>query len=172
MRRTATASVLLGILVVVLALPSAPAAARDGQKKQPPISSSNQKPPLPAVLLPDLQINKIYFATYVDPNSNQTLTMIRGDLKLGQRVCVVCELKNAGRDAKGPWRIGFFVDNSLVCANSVGDLAGGTDLLGIGVWTPYQEGIHSFRCVLDDQKQVAESYENNNLKEIMFNVVK
>jgi hypothetical protein len=171
MRKSVTVSVLLGVLIVAFALLAAPASARDGQKNKP-ISPSNQKPPLPAILLPDLKINKIYFGTYIDPNPSQSFTMIRGDLKLGQTVFLVCELTNAGRDSKGPWRLGFYIDDVLVGNNALGDLAGGKGLLGFGVWTPKKEGIHNFRCVLDDQKQVAESNENNNLMEIMFKVVK
>jgi hypothetical protein len=171
MRRTITASILSGILAAVLALSTAPAVARDGQKKQPPVQDSNQKPPVPAVLLPDLKINKIYFGIYIDPNPSQAFTMIRGDLKLGQTVFLVCELTNAGRDSKGPWRLGLYIDDVLVGNNAMGDLAGGKNLLGFGVWTPKHAGIHKFRCVLDDLKQILESSENNNLLEVMFKVV-
>lgn len=142
-------------------------------QKNPPAKIIDTRTPQIALLAPDLQIKKIYFAKFLDPNPQQIYTPITTDLKLGQKVFLVCELTNAGKgDSKGLWLLGFYIDDQMVWNNSWGDLAAGGNLRGVGSWTPNAEGIHNFRCVLDVNKQIAEANENNNQSEVLFKVVK
>jgi hypothetical protein len=122
---------------------------------------------------PDLVIRKIWFAKFVDNPNVSPLVPITGDLKLGIKVLMICDLANDGlADSKGLWVLGFFIDNIMMWNNSWSDLAKGATLRGLGPYTPTVAGDHAYRCVLDVDNKIVESNEINNQKEIPFNVVK
>lgn len=168
----------LAISTLVLAAfasgPAGPAAFGQTDKKTTSAQTrmSQTKPPGPILLAPDLAIQKIWFAEYVEPSATAVYVPIRGDLKKGVKVALICEMSNAGLGSvKGLWLLGFYIDDVMVWNNSWGDLAGGAPLRGIGSWTPTALGIHNFRCVADVNKNIAEKDETNNQKEILFKVV-
>jgi len=161
-------------LLVFAVLAAGPAGAQQTSQATVKAPISGNKVPPPAILKPDFVIHKIWFAKWVDGNPNVvTLVPITTDLKLGEKVMMICDLENAGpADSKGLWLLGFYIDDAMMWNNSWGDLAAGKTLRGTGPYTPTALGIHNFRCVCDVNKQIAELHEDNNVKEILFKVVK
>ena len=122
---------------------------------------------------PDLVIRKIWFAKWVENPNASPLVPITTDLKLGEKVWMVCDLVNDGpADSKGLWILGFYIHNAMKWNNSWGDLGAGKPLRGLGSYTPDAPGTHNFKCVLDVNNTINESHEDNNVKEILFKVVK
>jgi hypothetical protein len=159
-------------LAAALILPAASPAQTSTQViKKIPVDQANV--PIKILQKPDLVIHKIWFAKYVDNINVSPLVPITGNLKVGVKVLMICDLANDGQaDSKGLWLLGFYIDNVMKWNNSWGDLAKGAPLRGAGPYTPEAEGTFAYRCVLDVNNQIAESDENHNQKEIFFKVVK
>jgi subtilase family serine protease len=128
---------------------------RDFQK----VPSDQLKPRV----LPDFKVNKVFIAPYT-PNPPAQFSPLNRDVKLGEKVYLICEMTNIGGNHKGLWSIGFFVDGQAAWNNRWGDLAAGKGLTGVGVYTAGQEGMHQYECVLDYLNEVAEKEEKSNNK--------
>ncbi len=164
----------LVLAAVVLAFGSPSAAGRpSGQTTQATQKSILKPTELSPLLKPDLAINEIWFAQWVENPNVSPIVPIKTSLKLGVKVMMVCDLVNQGnRDITSLWLLGYYIDNVMVWNNSWGNLAAGKTLRGFGPYTPTTEGTHNFRCVVDVNNQIAESHEDNNMKEVLFMVVK
>jgi hypothetical protein len=162
----------LALVVGVLAAGSPAAGQQTAQTAiKPPVSGT--KVPPPAILKPDFKINRIWFAKWVENPNVSPLVPIKTDLKLGEKVWMVCDLVNASpADSKGLWTLGFYIDSTMMWNNSWGDLGAGKPLQGLGPYTPGAAGSFAFRCVCDINKQITELHEDNNVQEILFKVVK
>jgi hypothetical protein len=164
--------VILFLAVLVLAAVGSSAGA--GQQVNQPVLRAPVDPNVGLALLkPDLFINKIWFAKWVDNPDVSPLVPITTSLKKGVKVWMVCDLVNQGnRDITSLWLLGFYIDDVMKWNNSWGNLAAGKTLRGLGPYSPTAEGTHSFRCTVDVNKQITESREDNNNKEVFFMVVK
>jgi hypothetical protein len=163
--RKAMALALLAVLLVSAAILAAQSVKR-------PIDQINV-PPASLILKPDLFINKVWFAKWVENPNVSPLVPITTPLKNGVKVWMVCDLVNQGnRDITSLWLLGFYVDDVMVWNNSWGNLGAGKPLRGLGPYTPSVVGTHNLRCMVDANKQITESNENNNNKEVLFQVVK
>ncbi len=175
MKRIVPASIVFAVLVLALAGPSASAVPQSNQTiKNVPVDQANKANPGYLLLAkPDLVIRKIWFANWVENPNVSPLVPINTSLKKGIKVWMVCDLANDGPvDSKGLWTLGFYIDNVMKWNNSWGDLGAGKPLRGLGPYTPDTEGTHNFKCVLDVNNQIAEGHEDNNIKEVLFMVVK
>lgn len=162
----------LALLVGVLSA-GIPAAAQQTSQTviKPPVAGT--KVPPPAILKPDFVIRKIWFAKWVENPNVTPLVPIKTDLKLGEKVWMVCDLVNDGpADSTGLWILGFYIDNTMMWNNSWGGLGAGKPLRGLGPYTPGAVGSFAFRCVCDVNHQITELHEDNNVLEILFKVVK
>jgi hypothetical protein len=161
-------------LAAALILPATSLAQSNQTIKKPPVDSANVPPNRGLALLkPDLTIHKIWFAKFVENADITPPVPITGDLKVGVKVLMICDLANDGLgDSKGLWLLGFYIDNVMMWNNTWSDLAKGDPKRGVGPYTPTVVGNHAYRCVLDVDNKIAESNENNNQKEILFKVVK
>jgi hypothetical protein len=170
MKKHSLAGLCLAILVLAAVVPNAGAGPQTDQTiKKVPID------PNTGILLlkPDLVIRKIWFAKWVENPNVSPLVPITTSLKQGVKVWMVCDLVNdSSRNLKGLWTLGFYIDGEMKWNNSWGDLDAGKPLRGLGPYTPAGEGSHNYRCTLDVYKQIAESHEDNNNKEVLFMVVK
>lgn len=162
-------------LVLALGMILTAGYAAGGQQtvKNPPLASSTVPPQSLLLKKPDLVILKIWFAKWVENPKVSSLIPITTDLKLGEKVWMVCDLTNKGTaDSTGLWLLGFYIDDTMKWNNSWGDLGVEKPLTGFGPYTPDALGIHNYKCVLDVNKQINEIHEDNNVKEILFKVVK
>jgi len=162
------------LFVAVLALAVVVRNSGAGQQANQPVKQAQRDPNVGLSLLkPDLAINKIWFAAWVENPNVSPLVPITNSLKKGVKVWMVCDLVNQGnRDITSLWLLGFYIDDVMMWNNSWGNLAAGKTLRGLGPYTPTVEGTHNFRCTVDVNKQIAESREDNNNKEVLFKVVK
>jgi hypothetical protein len=167
----------MGGLIVVLALTVFVGGTSAGplpqQAVQKPPAQAIIRPPQIMALAPDLVINKIWFAKWVDHPNVSPLVPITTSLKKGVKVWMVCDLVNQSNGAvKGLWKLGFYIDGMMKWNNSWGDMPANGTLRGLGPYTPDTEGNHSFKCEVDVDHQIGESHEDNNFKEILFAVIK
>ena len=120
--------------------------------------------------LPDLGIEKIYFAKYVPPAELKQYEPINGSLSAGQKVYLVCRFTNSGAAVHGKWRIAYFIDDKQVYSTIFGDFPAGRTQDPAGWWVPVTPGPHKYSCKLDPQNAIAESNKGNNSMTIPFDV--
>lgn len=144
----------------------------DAQVTNKNLPARSYKPVPPMAAKPDLVIRKIWFAEWVDNPRIQPLVPITADLVKGAKVWIVCDYANQGPgDLKGLWLLGYYVDGAQVTNNSLSDLNAGASYRGFGVYTPTAVGPHSLRCMVDCNKNIAETDEANNDKSLTFKVM-
>lgn len=169
MKKNALSIVAVVCLFSLFSMIGPPAEAQQTSKSIPPRS---YKPVPPMAAKPDLVIRKIWFAEWVDNPRIQPLVPITTDLVKGVKVWIVCDYANQGPgNLKGLWLLGYDVDGAQVTNNSLSDLSAGASYRGFGVYTPTAVGPHSLRCMVDCNKNIAETDESNNDKSLTFKVM-
>ena len=161
------------ILAMASTLAVFPAALTRSQEKVPPPATTPVKPPPLAITLPDLRINRLWFAQYVANPDAGPLVQIIGDLKPDVKVLVICDVANGGpTDYISSWKVGFYFDDFLqwTYEDITLNTGGKRRIIYPFGYTPRAGGIHKIRCAIIVPDK-AKEYRANNQKEIFYNVV-
>jgi len=120
--------------------------------------------------LPDLRIEKLYFAKYVPPAELKQYEPVNGSLSAGQRVYLACRFTNTGAAVHGDWRIAYLIDDQEVYSTMFGDFPAGQTQDPAGWWVAAAPGPHKYSCKQDPANAIAESNKHNNSMTMPFDV--
>ena len=114
------------------------------------------RPPAVSIRRPDLQPGQVS----IEWNGQR----VDGELSQGVPYRIVCAVSSSGFGSTGAWKVGHYLDGTLMYAQEMGPLAAGAGAVSSWSYPPDLQaaGTHAYECVVDVDDAVAEGDEGNN----------
>jgi hypothetical protein len=132
---------------------------------------------IPHLIKPDIRVQEIW----IGPGSDNQFAALGRNPRVGETISLGCELAISGVVASG-WKMAWYIDGTETCGEGQFSLQGEpvcefswpftTGNKAFLSYVPHEMGTHTYACRVDVGNAVAESNEQNNVKQTTFTVSK